>query len=67
MQRVHNRMHKTTLNLSTSGAEAMNSEEAAELKRMSMAQLKERCKERDEKISGKKDELIARLLKPAKA
>lgn len=42
------------------------SEEFAQLKNMSIAQLKDRCKERDEKISGKKDDLIARLLKPRK-
>lgn len=38
----------------------------ANLKKLSIAQLKERCKERDEKIGGKKDELIARLMKPRK-
>ena len=42
------------------------SEEYSVLKKLSIAQLKERCKERDEKISGKKDDLIARLLKPRK-
>jgi len=43
-----------------------NSEEYSELKKMSIAELKEKCKERDEKIGGKKNELIARLLKPRK-
>jgi len=43
-----------------------NSEEYTELKKMPIAKLKEKCKERDEKIGGKKDELIARLLKPRK-
>ena len=38
----------------------------ANLKKLSIAQLKERCKERDEKIGGKKDALIARLMKPRK-
>lgn len=43
-----------------------NSEEYSQLKKMSIARLKEKCKERDEKIGGKKDDLIARLLKPRK-
>ena len=43
-----------------------DSTEYANLKKLSIAQLKERCKERDEKIGGKKDELIARLMKPRK-
>ena len=47
-------------------AQEVNSEEHAQLKKLSIAQLKERCKERDEKIGGKKDDLIARLLKPRK-
>lgn len=42
------------------------SEEYEQLKKMSIAQLKEKCKERDERITGKKDELIDRLLKPRK-
>ena len=42
------------------------SEEHSELKNMSISQLKERCKERDEKTGGKKVDLIARLLKPRK-
>lgn len=43
-----------------------DSTEYANLKKLSLAQLKERCKERDEKIGGKKDELIARLMAPRK-
>ena len=41
-----------------------HSEEYTELKKMSIAKLKERCKERDEKIGGKKEELISCLRKP---
>ncbi|EJK72719.1 hypothetical protein THAOC_05720, partial [Thalassiosira oceanica] len=47
-------------------AQLEHNEAAAELRKLSIAALKERCKERDEKISGKKDDLIARLLKPRK-
>ena len=47
-------------------ADLERNEAAAELRKLSIAALKERCKERDEKISGKKDDLIARLLKPRK-
>lgn len=43
-----------------------NSEAMAELNKLSIQALKERCKERGEKISGKKPELIARLLQPRK-
>lgn len=43
-----------------------NAERVAELKKLSMARLKEMLKERDEKTGGKKDELISRLLKPRK-
>lgn len=46
--------------------EENNSKEHSQLKKMSIAQLKQSCKDRDEKIGGKKDELIARLLKPRK-
>ena len=41
-----------------------HSEEYTELKKISIAKLKERCKERDEKIGGKKEELISCLRKP---
>jgi hypothetical protein len=34
--------------------------------KLSITELKERCKDRDEKISGKKNDLIVRLLKPRK-
>ena len=37
-----------------------------ELKKLSIAKLKERCKERDEKIGGKEDDFIAWLFKPRK-
>ena len=43
-----------------------HNEEYSQFKKLSIAQLKEKCKDRDEKISGSKDELIARLLKPRK-
>lgn len=43
-----------------------DSAEYAHLKKLPIAQLKERCKDRDEKIGGKKDDLIARLMKPRK-
>jgi len=43
-----------------------NAEQVAELKKLSMARLKEMLKERDEKTGGKKEELISRLLKPRK-
>eukprot|EP00985_Skeletonema_marinoi_P015226 scaffold7820_cov99-Skeletonema_marinoi.AAC.1 len=43
-----------------------NAEKVAELKKLSMARLKEMLKERDEKTGGKKEELISRLLKPRK-
>jgi len=46
--------------------EERNEEEYSQLKKLSIAQLKEKCKERDEKISGSKDELIHRLMKPRK-
>ncbi|KAL3822257.1 hypothetical protein ACHAXA_005890 [Cyclostephanos tholiformis] len=49
----------------TKSAQEENSEECS-LKKLTLAQLKDRCKERDENISGKKDDLIARLLKPRK-
>jgi len=45
---------------------AQTSQEEDQLKKMSLAQLKEMCKERNEKVGGKKDDLIARLLKPRK-
>lgn len=44
----------------------VHNEESSQLKKLTLAQLKDRCKERDEKISGSKDALIARLLKPLK-
>ena len=44
----------------------VRNEESSQLKKLTLAQLKDRCKERDEKISGSKDALIARLLKPLK-
>ena len=47
-------------------AELEHNEASAELRKLSIAALKERCRERDEKISGKKGDLIARLLKPRK-
>ena len=40
--------------------------EYSQLQKMSIAQLKEKCKERDEKISGNKEDLIDRLRKPRK-
>lgn len=43
-----------------------NEEDYSQLKKLSIAQLKGKCKERDEKISGSKEELIHRLLKPRK-
>jgi len=43
-----------------------NSEVTAELNKLSIQVLKDRCKERGEKIGGKKADLIARLLKPRK-
>lgn len=43
-----------------------NAEQVTELKKLSMEQLKEMLKDRDEKIGGKKEELISRLLKPRK-
>ena len=43
-----------------------DSEQVEELKKLSIQALKDRCKERGEKLGGKKDELIARLLKPRK-
>jgi ERCC4-type nuclease len=43
-----------------------NSEEYRQLMKLSITELKERCKDRDEKISGKKNDLIVRLLKPRK-
>ena len=43
-----------------------NAEQVAELKKLSMARLKEMLKERDDKTGGKKEELISRLLKPRK-
>jgi hypothetical protein len=49
----------------TQSAQEENSDESS-LKKMTLAQLKDLCKERDENISGKKDDLIARLLKPRK-
>ena len=51
---------------STQSVHEETSEESSQLKNLSLAQLKDRCKERDEKISGKKDDLIQRLLKPRK-
>ncbi len=51
---------------STQAVHEETSEESSHLKKLSLAQLKDRCKERDEKISGKKDDLIQRLLKPRK-
>ena len=51
---------------STQAVHEETSEESSQLKKLSLAQLKDRCKERDEKISGKKDDLIQRLLKPRK-
>lgn len=47
-------------------SEENNTEALAELKKLSIAALKERCKDRGEMIGGKKDDLIARLLKPRK-
>ena len=47
-------------------ASAGSSELEAELQKLSAAELKRRCKERDEATGGKKGELIARLLKPRK-
>lgn len=44
----------------------INAEQVAELKKLSMARLKEMLKERYEKTGGKKEELISRLLKPRK-
>lgn len=44
----------------------MNSELEAELQKLSSADLKQRCKDRDEAVGGKKGDLIARLLKPRK-
>ncbi|KAL7531615.1 hypothetical protein ACHAXR_007312 [Thalassiosira sp. AJA248-18] len=65
---VQNDVQPTTSSVQTSRDE--NSEEQSELKselnKLSIAKLKERCKERDEKIGGKKEDLIARLLKPRK-
>ena len=43
-----------------------NSEVAAELSKLSIQALKDRCKERGEKIGGKKSDLVFRLLKPRK-
>ena len=51
---------------STQAVHEETREESSQLKKLSLAQLKDRCKERDEKISGKKDDLIQRLLKPRK-
>ncbi len=51
---------------STHAVHEETSEEPSQLKNLSLVQLKDRCKERDEKISGKKDDLIARLLEPRK-
>lgn len=48
------------------GRNEEHNEEYSQFKKMSIVQLKDKCKERDEKISGSKDELIARLLKPRK-
>ena len=45
---------------------AANSELEAELQKLSSAELKQRCKDRDEAVGGKKGDLIARLLKPRK-
>ena len=45
---------------------AVNSELEAELQKLSSADLKQRCKDRDEAVGGKKGDLIARLLKPRK-
>jgi len=44
----------------------INAEQVAQLKKLSMARLKEMLKERYEKTGGKKEELISRLLKPRK-
>ena len=49
----------------TQSAQEENSEESS-LRKLTLAQLKDLCKDRDENISGKKDDLIARLLKPRK-
>lgn len=43
-----------------------NCEAIAELKKLPIQALKERCKDRGEKMGGKKEDLIARLLKPRK-
>jgi hypothetical protein len=43
-----------------------NSEAFTDLNKLSIQVLKERCKERGEKIGGKKSDLIARLLQPRK-
>jgi len=43
-----------------------NCEEISELKKMSLQALKDLCKERGDKIGGKKEDLIARLMKPRK-
>lgn len=45
---------------------AQNGEAAAELNRLSIQALKDLCKERGEKIGGKKADLVARLLQPRK-
>ena len=47
-------------------ASAANGELEAELQKLSAAELKHRCKERDEPTGGKKGDLISRLLKPRK-
>ncbi len=57
---------KTTAQTVHEGHNDDHNEEYSQLNKLSIAQLKEKCKDRDEKISGSKDELISRLLKPRK-
>jgi len=45
---------------------ATNTELEAELQKLTAAELRDRCKERDEATGGNKGDLIARLLKPRK-
>jgi len=50
----------------TAEEEAAPSEREQELKKLSLATLKQLCKERDEKVTGSKSDLIQRMLKPRK-
>ena len=59
---IHEHAHEKPVQSS----ETENSQEFAELNKLSIAALKEQCKERGEKLGGNKADLIARLIKPRK-